>query len=128
MAFYTYRCPRCDRRETVSRPIVAGSEHVVVLCVDCPKGDIAAYGRDDIPVHSDVVMKRDYRTDSPQPAPMWPEHLNPTTNTVVRSRAQLQSDMDRQAAETFERTGIESRPVVVDRADLDSLRPATVDS
>ena len=54
---------------------------------------------------------------------MWPEHYNPSTGTVVRSRAQLQSDLDRGAQEQFERTGIESRPVVVDRADMAALQP-----
>ena len=111
MALYSYRCPRCSETRIVSHTIAEHGDTPPPDCVSCTfNGD-------------PTEMVRDYRTDKPQPAPMWPEHLNPTTGTVVRTRQQLQSDMDRGAADLFARTGVESRPVVIDRADMLSMRP-----
>jgi hypothetical protein len=107
MPQYTFRCSECDNTQTISSSIREYPDVPNARCMVCKAGE----------------MKRDYRTDAPQPAPMWPEHYNPSTGTVVRSRAQLQSDLDRGAQEQFERTGIESRPVVVDRADMAALQP-----
>lgn len=106
MPQYTFSCLMCDAVQTIVSSIKDYSDLPDAQCTLC---------------HGE--MKRDYRTDAPQPAPMWPEHYNPSTGTVVRSRAQLQSDLDRGAQEQFERTGIESRPVVVDRADMAALQP-----
>ncbi len=106
MALYSYRCPECGYPRVVNESIEEHGTNPPPICPSCT-----------------LVLKRDYREDKPQPAPMWPEHMNPSTGTVVRSRRQLQDDMDRGAAELFDRTGIESRPVVVDHADLPSMRP-----
>ena len=53
---------------------------------------------------------------------MWPEHYNPSTGTVVRSRQQLQDDLNRGADDQFNRTGIPSSPVVVERGDMEAFR------
>jgi hypothetical protein len=62
-------------------------------------------------------MVRDYRTDAPQPAPMWPEHFNPSSGTVVRTERQLADDLKRKDEALYQRTGIEQRSVVVSAAD-----------
>lgn len=105
MALYTFKCRGCGASQTIQSSIENYPDRPSAHCVTCGS-----------------EMVRDYRTDAPQPAAMWPEHLNPTTGTVVRDRRQLQSDMDRGADALYERTGIESRPVVVDRADMESLK------
>lgn len=118
MALYSYRCPMCGHTDTVSHPI---AEHDGFTAPSCPTC-IGVIGSTPMP-GAQVAMVRDYATDKPQPAPMWPEHFNPTTGTVVRSRKQLQSDMDRGADELYQRSGIESRPVVLDRADMLAMKP-----
>ena len=110
MPLYSFRCTNCDHTHVISSSIRDYPDVPNARCMLCKAGE----------------MRRDYRADKPQPAPMWPEHLNPTTGTVVRSRAQLQSDMDRQADAQYERTGIESRPVVVDRADMPAFKAPDV--
>ncbi len=105
MPMYTFRCTTCGARQEVVSSIRDYPERPNARCRAC-LGE----------------MVRDYRADRPQPAPMWPEHLNPSTGTVVRSRKQLQDDMNRKADEQFERTGIPSRPVVVDRADMPTFQ------
>lgn len=111
MALYSYRCPRCGEPRIMSHSIAEHDTLPPPTCVSC-----TFFG-------DPIELVRDYRTDKPQPAPMWPEHLNPTTGTVVRTRQQLQSDMNRGAEELHARTGIESRPVVVDRGDMLAMRP-----
>lgn len=105
MPMYTFRCTGCGAEQTIVSSIRDYSSHPNANCTTCH-----------------APMTRDYRTDAPQPAPMWPEHFNPSTGTVVRTRQQLQSDMDRKADEQFERTGIPSKPVVVDRADMPAFK------
>lgn len=102
MALYTYRCKNCGIRETVVELIAVYADGD-----NRPECSCGTAGR----------MVRDYRTDKPQPAPMWPEHFNPSSGTVVRTRQQLQSDMSRNDDKLFERTGIEQRSVVVDYSD-----------
>lgn len=105
MPMYSFKCSGCGREQTIVSSIRDYSSHPNANCTDC---------------HAPMV--RNYKVDAPQPAPMWPEHFNPATGTVVRTRKQMQSDLDRKADEQFERTGIPSKPVVVDRADMESFR------
>lgn len=107
MALYTYRCRECGWTEIVQASIAQHDLIAVPMCPTCNTGE---------------HMPRDYRADAPRPAPMWPEHFNPTTGTVIRDRKQMQSDLDRAADALYERTGIEQRPVVIDRADMADMR------
>lgn len=107
MPLYSFRCNLCDQTQTINSSIRDYPEVPNARCMACKAGE----------------MKRDYRADKPQPAPMWQEHYNPSTGTVVRSRQQLQDDLNRGAEESFNRTGIPSSPVVVDRADMAALAP-----
>lgn len=110
MPLYTYRCPQCDNRELVSRPI--NVEAPGPICGHCDR-------------HS--PMKRDYRTDRPFTAPVWQSHFNPSTGTIVSDKKQMQSDMDRASESLYERTGIEQRNVVIDRADMKALKHQSAD-
>lgn len=103
MPRYTYKCPACGEQRIVHRRI--SDIEVPPRCT-----------------HDGLMMPmvRDYRTDNPQPAPMWPEHFNPSSGTVVRTRQQLADDFARNDEAVFERTGIEQRTVVVDAADTRS--------
>ena len=105
MPQYTFRCTGCGATQEIVSSIKDYDEYPMAGCVKCHAG-----------------MKRDYKADKPQPAPMWPEHFNPSTGTVVRSRQQLQDDLNRGAEENFARTGIPSSPVVVDRADMPAFQ------
>jgi len=105
MALYTYRCRECGYERIVSIPIDEYDTTPAPTCPSCA-----------------FHMQRDYGADAPRPAPMWPEHFNPTTGTVIRDRKQMQSDLDRAADALYERTGIEQRPVVIDRADMADMR------
>lgn len=100
MPLYTFTCRRCRNSKTVSAPIADGP--AAPPCPVCLDG---------------TAMKRDYRTDAPQPAPMWPEHLNPSSGTVVRTKRQLADDLKRKDEALYARTGIEQRSVVVERGD-----------
>ncbi len=100
MALYTYRCSNCSSIATVQAPIAEGP--TAPSCGDC--GYVG-------------LMVRDYRTDAPQPAPMWPEHFNPSSGTVVRTERQLADDLKRKDEALYQRTGIEQRSVVVSAAD-----------
>lgn len=112
MALYTYKCPECDIRTTISHPIPPPGTAMgrPEFCPGC--------GRDG------EDMRRDYRTDKPQPAPVWQSHFNPSSGTVVSDRRQLQSDLDRKSDELYNRTGIEQRPVVLDRGDMAGMKAA----
>lgn len=112
MPQYSFRCDQCGSTQIIHSSIRDYPDVPNARCMACKAGE----------------MKRDYKADKPQPAPMWPEHFNPTTGTVVRTRAQLQSDLDRGADEQYARTGIESRPVVVDRADMPAFQKQTPDA
>lgn len=109
MPLYSFRCTVCHNSTTISSSISDYPDIPNAMCMRCKQGE----------------MKRDYKADKPQPAPMWPEHYNPSTGTVVRTRRQMQDDLNRGAEEQYERTGIPSSPVVVDRADLPSFRKDT---
>lgn len=109
MPLYSFRCDQCGNAQTISSSIRDYPDVPAAMCMVCKAGE----------------MKRDYKADKPQPAPMWPEHYNPSTGTVVRSRRQMQDDLNRGAEEQFERTGIPSNPVVVDRADMPSFKGDT---
>ncbi len=100
MAFYTFRCTNCSSTATVQAPIAEGP--TAPSCGDC--GYVG-------------LMVRDYRADAPQPAPMWPEHWNPSSGTVVRTERQLADDLKRKDEKLYARTGIEQRSVVVHRSD-----------
>lgn len=100
MALYTYRCPNCATSRTVQHPIA-----------DTPPAPSCYKHGDPTP------MKRDYRADAPQPAPMWPEHFNPSSGTVVRTERQLADDLKRKDEALYNRTGVEQRSVVVSAAD-----------
>ena len=103
MPVYTYKCRTCFERAEIFRPIDSHEQ----------------------PPHCHICgshMRRDYRTDKPQPAPVWQSHFNPTTGTIVSDRKQMQSDMDRASDALYERTGIEQRNVVIDRADMKALK------
>lgn len=106
MPAYTFKCWSCGNRDNIVSSIKDYPSMPEARCMKC---------------HGEMV--RDYRADKPQPAPMWQEHYNPSTGTVVRSRQQLQDDLNRGAEENFNRTGIPSSPVVVDRADMAALAP-----
>lgn len=106
MPAYTYRCANCEHRVTRHQPISLYDPFDPPICTNCSvRGDV-------------TEMVRDYRTDSPQPAPIWPEHFNPSAGQVVRTRTQLADAFARNDEELFERTGIEQRTVVIDRADM----------
>jgi hypothetical protein len=107
MPLYSFRCDNCGAGQTINSSIRDYPDVPNARCMACKAGE----------------MKRDYRADKPQPAAMWPEHYNPSTGTVVRSRRQLQDDLNRGAQEQFDRTGIPSSPVVVDRADMGAIAP-----
>lgn len=106
MPQYSFRCDQCGSTQTIHSSIKDYPDVPNARCMACKAGE----------------MKRDYKADKPQPAPMWPEHFNPSTGTVVRSRQQLQDDLNRGAEENFARTGIPSSPVVVDRADMPAFQ------
>lgn len=106
MPLYTFKCKSCGNPHQIVSSIADYPTHPLAQCYNC---------------HGEMV--RDYAADKPQPAPMWQEHYNPSTGTVVRSRQQLQDDLNRGAEENFNRTGIPSSPVVVDRADMAALAP-----
>ena len=108
MPLYSFKCVGCGATQTIQSSISDYDPQALIQCLKC-RGAVV----------------RDYRADKPQPAPMWPEHYNPSTGTVVRSRRQMQDDLNRGAEEQYERTGIPSNPVVVDRADLPSFRKDT---
>lgn len=99
MPTYTYRCPNCAATYTVTHSI---AQHATALPVAC---------------RCSTTMVRDYRTDKPQPAPMWPEHLNPSTGTVVRTERQLADDLKRGDEQLYARTGIEQNSVVTYASD-----------
>lgn len=106
MPLYTFRCDNCGHQTVINSSIRDYPDVPNAHCMECRSGE----------------LRRDYRADKPQPAPMWPEHYNPSTGTVVRSRQQLQDDLNRGAEENFNRTGIPSQPVVVDWADMPSFQ------
>ena len=101
MPLYTFRCTGCGNHQQIVSSIKEYASRPQARCTLC-RGELV----------------RDYRSDKPQPAPMWPEHFNPSVGQVVRSKRQMQDALNRHADEQFERTGIPSRPVVVDRADM----------
>lgn len=105
MPLYTFRCRGCGRTQTIQSSIANYPDTPSAYCTVC---------------HS--AMARDYKADKPRPAAMWPEHYNPSTGTVVRSRQQLQDDLNRGADDQFNRTGIPSSPVVVERGDMEAFR------
>lgn len=100
MALYSFTCPDCRTSTSIQVPIRHYDPDTHRPVCDCG-----------------VSMLRDYRADAPQPAPMWPEHFNPSSGTVVRTERQLADDLKRKDEALFERTGIEQRSVVVSAAD-----------
>ena len=110
MPLYTYRCPHCEHRELVSRPI--NMETPPPICTSC---------------YTHSVMKRDYRQDRPFTAPVWQAHFNPSTGTIVSDKKGMQSDMDRASEALYNRTGIEQRNVVIDRADMKAFKHQSAD-
>jgi hypothetical protein len=104
MPVYSFRCRSCNRYELLTSPIHTPPEPHPCGC------------------QFDGMMKRDYQADKPQPAPVWQEHWNPSVGGYVSDRRKMQDSMDRYNDNLFERTGIEQKNVVVDRADMDSLK------
>lgn len=111
MPAYTYRCPSCDQTLTVHQSIRAYTLSPPPTCRTCI--DILPSGKIGVP----VPMHRDYTADSPRTQPMWPEHLNPSTGTVVRTKQQLADDLKRGDDALFARTGIEQNSVVIEAGD-----------
>lgn len=99
MPTYTYKCVHCATTRSVALTIAEYARTPTAAC---------SCGR---------TMIRDYRADRPQPAPMWPEHLNPSSGTVVRTRQQLADDLKRKDADLYARTGIEQNSVVIEAGD-----------
>lgn len=99
MAQFTFRCVQCGTPKVLFSP--AGTHPGIPMCDVCGS-----------------MCRRDYRADKPQPAPVWQEHFNPSTGTVVSDKKRMQSDLDRAADALYERTGIEQRNVVVERGDM----------
>lgn len=102
MAVFSYRCPGCDARHSTVGAV--GADPPRVYCETC-----------------DAWMKRDYRTDRPLPAPVWQEHWNPSTNSLISDRKQLAAELRRKSDEASEHTGIAHSYVPVDRADIPSM-------
>jgi hypothetical protein len=103
MPVYSFKCRACDRFELVTSPIMSPPEPHPCVC-------------------GDGMMKRDYRADKPQPAPVWQEHWNPSVGGYVSDRTKMQDKMNRYSDELYERTGIEQKNVVVDKVDMDTLK------
>ncbi len=99
MALFTFRCVQCGTRQEVHGRV--GDTPGIPICRVCGS-----------------MCRRDYRADKPQPAPVWQEHWNPSTGTVVSDKKRMQSDLDRASDALYERTGIEQRNVVVERGDM----------
>lgn len=99
MALFTFRCRDCGHSIELHGPI--GKSPLPPVCRWCG-----------------AMTRRDYRTDKPQPAPVWQEHWNPSVGGYVSDRRKMQSMMDRASDDLFERSGIEQKNVVVERGDM----------
>lgn len=109
MPVYSFRCRMCGNFELITSPIHTPPEPHPCVC-------------------GDGQLKRDYRADKPQPAPVWQEHWNPSVGDYVSDRTKMQDKMNRYSDDLYERTGIEQSNVVVDKVDMDTLKlPGEVD-
>ena len=57
MPMYSFRCTNCGAGQTINSSIRDYPDVPNARCMACKAGE----------------MKRDYRADKPQPAPMWPD-------------------------------------------------------
>lgn len=102
MALYSFRCRECDTVSFTQAPI--GSEILTPRCSDCS-----------------LPMKRDYRADSPGVAPVWQEHFNPSTGTMISDKKQFAAQLREKSDYMSEKLGTEHRFVPVERADIPSF-------
>ena len=106
MPNYSYRCPNCGSRHTLTcdrdSPVKLGYDEGHAPCTECVYGS----------------YRRDYRGDRVHMAPVLQSHYNHTVGTEVHGHRDFREKLKILGAQNEARTGIESRLVPVDHEDL----------
>ena len=106
MPAYSYRCPNCGSRHTITcdrdSPTKRGYDEGHAPCNECAMGS----------------YRRDYRGDSISFAPVLQSHYNHTVGTEVHGHRDFKEKLKILGAQQTARTGIESNLVPRDHEEL----------